>query len=348
MSAGIASVRVAVMDTGISVIPDLAGRIDAGINYASSDPNDTRDDDAYGHGTSVASIIAAATDNGIGIAGVAPAVHVVAVRVCAQYPENCQDSAILSGLDWILNDVLDRGSISVINMSFSGSQIPGASWYFKTLDSLGVISVASSGNAGGSVEYPAADANVIAVGGVLPNGQRAGFSNYGSDLDLAAPAQTYAMNNIDAPWYFEGTSASAPFISGLAALFKSTQPLDYSISGRSSGIPSGPNTRTDFINAAKFNADGTTRGWSQDIGYGVPDAWATIYAGACARFDLNGDGEIDVSDDQTQAAHLFLYRGWDPRYDERYDLYPSLVPDGAIDIRDLQKVFGRNPFTCPR
>ena len=143
-----------------------------------------------------------------------------------------------------------------------------------------------------------------------------------------------------------GTSGSAPFISGIAALFKSTEPLYWGIQGRS-GIPLGPNSRTDFITAAKVNADGTTRGWAQDVGYGVPDAWATIYAGACFRFELNGDGEIDVSDAQVEAAHYGSLTG-DPNYNVKYDLDPKLVPDGDTDVLDLQKVFGRLGFTCPR
>ena len=351
VSQGRASVQVAVLDEGVNSVQELAGRVDPGINFTGvGSPSDTSDEG--GHGTMVGTIIAATINNGVGIAGVAPLVHIVPVKMCTNSLLNdCTPAGLSQGLEWVATSVINGSAIRVVNISLGfDSPDSNSQYWLSVLDSLGVIVVASSGNNGDasdpSVRFPANDPLVVAVGGVLANGQRRDFSSYGPELDLAAPAQTYAVNNTGASEYFEGTSASAPFISGLAALFKSTQPQYYGTFGRSRA-DTGPNRRTDFVNAARVNADGTTRGWSQDVGYGVPNAWATIYARACSRYDFNGDAEIDVSDDQAEAGHYGHVVG-DPEYNVNYDLHPSLTPDGDVDIQDLQRVFGWNGFTCPR
>ena len=84
-----------------------------------------------------------------------------------------------------------------------------------------------------------------------------------------------------------------------------------------------------------------------DTGYGVPDAFATIWAAACVKYDFNSDATIDVSDAQRSANRYGATVG-QPGYDVRFDVYPNLVPDGEIDIQDLQKVFGRAFGNCPR
>ena len=345
-------VRVAVLDTGISPVPDLAGRIDQGINFSGSGgPSDTTD--PFGHGTAVGSIIAAATNNSIGIAGVSPNAHVVPVKVCIPYgpPGNviavCAGTLVKDGLIWLEQQIEAGDAVSVINMSFETDDQGPVSYELQVLDeAYGVISVASSGNEGTtgnpSVAFPASDPNVVGVGGVLPNGQRRDFSNYGPELDLAAPAQTYALNNIDAPEYFEGTSAAAPFIAGLAALFKSTQPVF-----AFGGDPGRLSTRDALIKAARRSGDGSEmKSFSNETGYGVPDAFTTIWAGACARFDFSGDGQINLSDLQMIAFRWATSTGmtW---YDQRYDVQPLLIADGDIDILDLQAAFGRDPSYCP-
>jgi len=160
----------------------------------------------YGHGTMIAGIIHL----------VAPSARLLPVKVF--WNDGTSNlSTILSGLYW----AVDHGA-SILSMSFSMSDY---SWeFFKALNyasSQGVISVASAGNDGEQVTvYPAGYSQVMGVASTNDNDQRSSFSNYGNSLvTVAAPGEgvisTYPGMRYAAGW---GTSFSAPFVSGAAAL----------------------------------------------------------------------------------------------------------------------------------
>ena len=335
ISTGVSSVRVAVVDTGVNVIPELANRVVAGYN-AFNPLLSTADE--LGHGTMVASVIAARKDNNVGIAGVAPNARIVPVEACDLDPNDptkvrCLQTVIVTALNWLVGEALE-GRLEVVNLSLwdlSGGTIDQV---LSDLDQLGVITVAASGNAGNAqVSYPARNQHVVAVGGVYPNGPRHIDSNYGSDLDVVAPYQNWAMNHNNAPIYFQGTSASAAVISGLAALFKSAHFVETS-------------TRSNFMSAISEN--GAT--WNSQTGYGVPDAYEIVGEKTflCVRYDIRRNYQIDVADAQTISFRYGSVRG-DALYHERFDLQSfsgTQPPDGDIDAGDLQKVFGRIWLTC--
>jgi len=235
---------LAVLDTGAAFedygafrrAPDLAGTtFAAGWDFVDGDahPNDEN-----GHGTHVTSTIAATTGNGLGVAGVAPGVTIMPVRVLDSLGDG-SDWAIAQGLRF----AVDHGA-DVVNMSF-GSSTPSnllndAISYAR---SNGVTVVAASGNGdgsgvGGPVSYPAAESGVIAVGAVRYDRTRARYSNYGPSLDLVAPggdlsvdqnndgyadgilAETFANGDPTTfrYEYVQGTSMAAPQVSAVAAL----------------------------------------------------------------------------------------------------------------------------------
>lgn len=210
----LSAVTVAVIDTGVCLShEDLAGRVlDNGYDFVD---NDDDPEDVFGHGCSVAGIIAANIDNGIGIAGFAPNSAILPVRVLG--PGGSGSMAdVAAGIVY----AADQGA-DIINLSLGsmvGSQV--------TKDAVdhamakGVTVIASAGNSGGALPgYPARYENVVAVGAIDPNGARSSFSNKGGDI--WAPGRdvhtTYLDNDYKA---LNGTSFSAPYVSAMAAVLE--------------------------------------------------------------------------------------------------------------------------------
>lgn len=219
---GSSQVTIAILDTGVDLAhPDLAGKLVAGYNFVAD--NDKPQDD-NGHGTGVAGICAAVTDNDTGIAGVSWGASIMPVKILdASGNGSFTDAA--RGIIW----AADNGA-QVINLSLGGytssSLLEDAINYALQ---KGVIVVAASGNRGiDMITYPARYEGVIAVGSVDQNAQRSAFSNYGLELDVVAPGSAiFSLSRLGNYGYLSGTSAAAPFTSGLAALMLSAKGNKY-------------------------------------------------------------------------------------------------------------------------
>ena len=214
LTTGASSVIVAVVDSGVqSGLPDL-GTLTAGYDYVNGD-SDPADDN--GHGTSVAGIIAAQGNNGIGIAGVCWKCEIMPVKVL-DYSGSGTDSWVASGITW----AVDHGA-DVINMSLGG---PDSSTTLQDAVDYalanGVVVVAAAGNDGvTSLNYPAAYSGVISVGAVDASNTRYPWSNYGSWVQVDAPGCTNSTKIGSTYGSFCGTSAATPFVAGLAGLARS-------------------------------------------------------------------------------------------------------------------------------
>ncbi|MCG2784936.1 MAG: S8 family serine peptidase [Anaerolineae bacterium] len=217
-------VTVAVIDSGVCAEhPDLAGRIEAGWDFLE---NDAAPQDDFGHGCSVAGIIAANTNDGIGMAGVAPNAQIMPLRVL-----NASGVGSYSDVAAAIVYAADNGA-QVINLSLGGSN-PSS-----TLEnavnyaiSKSVIVVAAAGNNGTEgVLYPAAYPDVVAVGSVDPDLQHSSFSNYGSQIDIWAPGRDILTTRSDGNHgLVSGTSFSAPYVAGadaIAFVINQTIPTD--------------------------------------------------------------------------------------------------------------------------
>lgn len=226
-------VTIAILDTGIDQdhedldpqnrADDQVGKIYRDINFTSSHTVD----DKFGHGTHVAGIAAAATNNGVGIAGTAGEARLLNVKVMGDDGVG-YDSAIAQGIRW----AADHGA-QILNMSFSQ---PSDSTLIKEAVAYaagkGVLMIAAAGNEGKNEKrYPAAYPQVLSVGATTqPKSgqleQRASFSNYGAWVDVAAPGESILSTfpNHDTSikvkdyGYMNGTSMAAPMVSGEAAL----------------------------------------------------------------------------------------------------------------------------------
>ncbi len=214
------SAVVALLDTGVDAShPDLAGQLVPGTSILDGSAGTT---DPNGHGTAMAGIIAAVTDNGQGIAGIGYAgVKVMPITVLDANGEG-SDSDIIQGVVWAVQHGAD-----VINMSFSN---PGYSAALQAAIDYAwahnVVVVAATGNDGSStVTFPAGDRGVIGVSNTDQNDGLNASSNFGADTFLGAPGtDILTLTAGGGTASVTGTSASAAEVSAAAALLRALDP----------------------------------------------------------------------------------------------------------------------------
>ena len=215
---------IAVLDTGVDVNhPELQGRLLPGFSFTDDTTNVA---DNCGHGTHVTGIIAANTDNGVGIAGVAPEAQILPVKVMERYQVGVSCYGSYSDFAAGLVYAADHGA-RVVNMSFGGTTnsttLANAIAYAAN---RGVLLVGAAGNNNSStLFYPAAYTQVIAVAGTDGADARYASSNYGDWVDIAAPAVgVYSLYSNSSYTYMSGTSMAAPHVAAVAGLLLSQNP----------------------------------------------------------------------------------------------------------------------------
>ena len=208
---------------GNGVDDDLNGFID---DYDGWDFHNNNNDPrgTYYHGTFVAGIVAAATNNGIGVAGVAGGWS-PGSQGCLIMPLGIGDDAPNSAiLDDAILYAVDNGA-QVITLSLTVGPTTAINNALEDAWNNGLFIDCSSGNANSSVGYPANHARVMAVGATDHNDNRAGFSNYGPELEVVAPGVNIWSTHLnDAYDTGNGTSFAAPQVAGLAGLILSLNP----------------------------------------------------------------------------------------------------------------------------
>ncbi len=280
VTTGNASVIVAVVDSGVdSTHPDLQGKVIAGYDFVNndSDPSDDR-----GHGTKVAGIIAANTDNRVGIAGINWNGKILSEKALDQY-----GYGLSSNIAKAITHATDNGA-KVINLSLGGTS--NSSTLKSAVDyayNKGVTLVAAAGNSGdNTIFYPAGYSNVIAVGSVNIELLRSSFSSYGPHLDVVAPGELIYTTRPNSEYVRStGTSFSAPFVSALASLLLS---LNQQLT---------PSQIQDIIQ--KTAKDAGDPGWDQFYGWGIMNIEASLKA---SSENVSSGNEIQVSEPQTPAV----------------------------------------------
>jgi len=238
VTQGSSAQTIAIIDTGVTVDhPDLAGKVVDNRNWY--DGSGTQD--SYGHGTHVAGIAAATTNNGIGIAGVCPNCSLLNAKVCDD-SGSCPYDRIANGILWSVgcewrdaqNNCLSPIRAKSINVSIAGTV--NSTTLQSAIDrawTRGAVITCAAGNGATSTPYyPAAYNNCIAVAATDANDVRPSWSNYGSSwVDVAAPGVSIVSTlNPNASTFSDpsgygqlsGTSMASPEVAGLAGLVWST------------------------------------------------------------------------------------------------------------------------------
>jgi subtilisin family serine protease len=215
-------VDIGIIDTGIDPTHAEFVPLAGGKRFVKGPGDDFSD--CYGHGTHVAGI-AAARDNARGVVGVAPGARLWSLRVF-QCGGVAFFSDIIASLDWSV-----ANGMEVVNMSLGGGGRDDGNCGFTNGDvfhqavcrtvAAGVTVVVAAGNSAADAAFttPAAYDEVITVSATDSTDALASFSNFGADVDLAAPGRRVLSTYIDGQYvHLSGTSMASPHVAGAAAL----------------------------------------------------------------------------------------------------------------------------------
>jgi thermitase len=324
---GLSSVTIAFVDTGVNGLhEDLNGKVLAGKSFVGSLEVDLladTDSDNCNHGTGVASVATAKTNNSKGVAGVAWEPKILPVKVI-DLPSPCAGD--IADLAEGIRYAADAGA-KIINISL-GLTDDSLTVYNAVVyaQGKGALVIAAAGNDGiNKVNYPAAYPKVIAVGATDQNDSKASFSNSGVDLDIVAPGVSLTNASalgITAYQSSSGTSVATPLVSGLAALLLSRNPAmtaqdSYDAIVNSADKVSGMsgNTWTVGYGWGRLNARAALEQFRDyHAKYVSQNAYPTIERGASAFFSVtfrNNGKTTWKQSDPLYPVHLGTSRGQD-------------------------------------
>ncbi|HPI19710.1 MAG TPA: S8 family serine peptidase [Candidatus Kapabacteria bacterium] len=242
--------------------------------------------DEMGHGTLVSGVIAAQTNNKIGISGIAYNSKIVTLRAF-DATGNAETDDIASAIIYAA-----LNSIKVMNFSF-GENLNSPLLYsaIKFANSLGCVMIGSKGNNGWALpHFPSDYPEVIAVGSSTPSNYRDIRSNYGSNLSLLAPGSNIFTTDVNSSYKFaSGTSLASPFVSAAAAMLLE---LDSSLS---------PNDVKGILEVTAKDIYGT--GWDEETGNGILDIGKAI--NNIVKTDISIFSPLNFSGFNKDSVNLF-------------------------------------------
>ncbi|MBM3131775.1 MAG: hypothetical protein FJZ95_01920 [Chloroflexi bacterium] len=320
ITKGSSTVRIAILDTGIDLDhPDLAAKIVLSANFTGS----TTTDDMYGHGTHVAGIAAAQTNNTLGVAGLGRDSSLMNGKVLGDDGQGYM-SWVAGGIIWAADNGANVISMSLGTTSSSLAVQDAVNYAWNK----GAVVVAAAGNNGNTTPfYPAYYTNCIAVAATDSTDALATFSNRGDWVDVAAPGvSTYSTTRGGNYGYMSGTSMASPNAAGLAGLIFAIA-TDTNGNGRLNdevrtrlesgcdaigvtGIGSGRINAFNSVQGAPAPTTGSLSGMVSDASTGSPISGATVScAGKSTITDASGGYSIlDIPQGSyTAAASMMDY-----------------------------------------
>jgi thermitase len=313
---------IAIIDTGIAASQaDLSGYVQSGFNFV-NDTSNTHDDN--GHGTHVAGIVSAASNNGTGVASIGFKGGLLPVKVLDSTGAGTYGD-VATGIVY----AADKGA-KVLNLSLGGSSSSRTLQdAVKYAQSKGSVVVAAAGNNGNSTPvYPAAYPGVIAVSASTQDDTLASFSSYGTHIYVAAPGVSIVSTyNSGGYATLSGTSMAAPTVAGLIGL---------ALSKGATSIPtivSDLKTTSDKVGSYAYDSNG----WNQYFGYGRINAaklLGVVATGDTATTPTTPDEEdadkpTETARDQGQTNRSPRSQGKDTQFD--------VVVEGTVDSIDTDR-----------
>ncbi len=322
-------VKVAIIDSGVDYTEDvdvymrknfIPGEDDVSIIY----------EDGCGHGTSVAGIIAA-KDNDTGITGINPDVELYSAKVLDRN-NTAPVSRVIEAIYWAIDN-----DVNIINISFGTAQKSAAlEQAIQDAYDAGILLIAAAGN-NGTIEYPAAYDEVIAVGSVDSKGKRSEGSATGEDLELMAPGeQILSTGDFGGILVSSGTSMAAPHVTGAASLLWQK---DLSCSG-------------DFIRklldiSANLYGDRNEYGYGLiDLAYALEqyDAFKAVYTESVPLDDIieesqeNGELLDNTSEVITFNDVAYVEGSWESAEHNKFPGEPSYESENPLSANGIKIV----------
>jgi len=353
ITTGTSEITVAMIDALLyEIIPDLEGKIISPVNITGENES-TFSNIGFDHAISTSSLVAAIKDNNWGIAGVCPECNIMPINVAewvAGYGFGIYTNSLANGIEWAINN-----GANVINMSL------GFESYSELIDNQinmafesNITCISTTGNDNIEfIEFPASATNCIAVGGSSPCNERysqlscEGWgtdglnyreqwpsfyptgSNYGAAMDIIAPGTFVTVDQVGYPaidfMNKHGTSFSAPYVSGIAALLLSQNPTLSPVDIRQI-------ITTSSVDVGDPGFDIET-GWGVVNAYNALTCYYDAEAGSCygKKGDINLDDSVDILDLVILTDFVLGYQTPDP-----YEFWAGDVNDDSyLTIEDL-------------
>lgn len=305
-----AGVTVAILDSGVdSTHPDLAGKLVPGWNL---NDNNSDTSDVYGHGTEVAGVVGAASNNSIGVTSIAWDTKIMPLRVTLTNG-NAYISTIANGIMWAADHGAQIANASFADLTGSASIIDAANY----MRSKGGLVVVAGGNSG-AFDSTAATPAVISVSATTSSDALASWSSYGNYIDVAAPgAGIWTTTRGGGYAAVSGTSFASPVTAGVLALMKSAN-------------PSLSNTILESL-LKSTAVDLGTPGYDQYFGYGRVNAAAAVSAAAhYSGTDTQPPAVSIIAPDSPLASTVTVsVSANDPTGIARVDLYAGTTQIGS-------------------
>ncbi len=258
--------------TGDGIDNDMNGYTDDWKGYDFSTGNNNGEGSFF-HGTAVAGVSAAKTNNGRGVAGIAGGWNSAGARIMvAGVGESFPNGAALD--DAILYAAAEGADVVQLSLAVGQSAAIDAAVQMAYDDFDLTIICASGNGSAAAVTYPSSLPRIIAVGATTQSDARSDFSNYGPDVELAAPGSGIWTLDLGGGYTTSsGTSFSAPLVSGVVALMLSADP-----SLSNTEIRQILRDTAVKVGGYDYNWNAGMPGHSQELGYGRVDANAAVQA----------------------------------------------------------------------